>query len=293
MTRETSGLIGSAQRALRVLDIVGSAGDGITAKAVARRTGYNLSTTYHLLNTLVHEGYLIRLGHGRGFGLGYKVGNLYRRLCAELDVGQEIQDELHRLHLRAEAPAYYTVFRETDIVVAAVADSPEFPRATPLDFGFHEAAHATAFGKVLLASMPRRQRRDYLAGAGMPRLTERTTVRVADLDTELDHVGRAGLALEIEEFQPELACLSAPVRDPNNRTTGAVAFSVPAATFHTRRHHLEQAARTGAARLAHLLATRPSRPASPTLASREFNAPDPRVHDSPRSVLRAAVHDLS
>ena len=71
---EPSGLIGSAQRALRVLDIVGSAGDGITAKAVARRAGYNLSTTYHLLNTLVHEGYLIRLGHGRGFGLGYKVG---------------------------------------------------------------------------------------------------------------------------------------------------------------------------------------------------------------------------
>jgi DNA-binding IclR family transcriptional regulator len=257
-SRQTSGLIGSAQRALRVLDIVGSAGDGITAKAVARRAGYNLSTTYHLLNTLVHEGYLIRLGHGRGFGLGYKVGNLYRRLCAELDVGQEIQDELHHLHLRAEAAAYYTVFRETDIVVAAVADSRDFPRATPLDFGFHEAAHATAFGKVLLASMPRRQRRDYLAGAGMPKLTERTTTRAADLDTELGHVHRAGMALEIEEFQPELACLSAPVLDTRNRVMGAVAFSVPAATFPTRRWHLERAARTGAARFSRLLSTRPS-----------------------------------
>lgn len=217
---EPSGLIGSAQRALRVLDIVGSAGDGITAKAVARRAGYNLSTTYHLLNTLVHEGYLIRLGHGRGFGLGYKVGSLYQRLCAELDVGQELQDELHHLHLRAEAAAYYTVFRETDIVVAAVADSPTYPRATPLDFGFHEAAHATAFGKVLLASLPRRDRREYLASAGMPRLTGRTTVRANDLDTELEHVARAGMALEIEEFQPELACLSAPVQDASGRITG-------------------------------------------------------------------------
>lgn len=256
--RESNGLIGSAQRALRVLDIVGSTGDGITAKAVARKAGYNLSTTYHLLNTLVHEGYLIRLGHGRGFGLGYKVGNLYRRLCAEMDVGQELQDELHHLHRRAEAAAYYTVFRETDIVVAAVADSPRFPRATPLDFGFHEAAHATAFGKVLLASLPKRRRREYLAGAGMPRLTARTTVRSSDLDTELEHVERAGLALEIEEFQPELACLSAPVLDGQNRVTGAVAFSVPASEFGARRWHLEQAARAGAARFAHLLATRPS-----------------------------------
>lgn len=256
MTEQTSGLIGSAQRALRVLDIVGSEGDGITAKAVARRAGYNLSTTYHLLNTLVHEGYLIRLGHGRGFGLGYKVGNLYRRLCAELDVGQQVQDELHHLHLRAEAAAYYTVFRDTDIVVAAVADSPAFPRATPLDFGFHEAAHATAFGKVLLASMPGRQRKEYLSGAGMPRLTERTVVRAADLDAELDHVERAGMAVEVAEFQPELACLSAPVLDANNRVTGAVAFSVPVATFAARRWHLERVARAGAARFAHVLATR-------------------------------------
>lgn len=252
------GLIGSAQRALRVLDIVGSAGDGITAKAVARRAGYNLSTTYHLLNTLVHEGYLVRLGHGRGFGLGYKLGSLYRQLCAELDVGQELQEELHHLHLRAEAAAYYTVFRETDIVVAAVADSPAFPRATPLDFGFHEAAHATAFGKVLLASLPKRQRKEYLAGAGMPKLTARTTVRAIDLDDELTHVGRAGLATEIEEFQPELACLSAPVTDASNRVLGAVAFSVPAAEFQARRWHLERAARAGADRFAQLLATRPS-----------------------------------
>ena len=238
-SREPSGLIGSAQRALKVLEIVGSAGDGITAKAVARRAGYHLSTTYHLLNTLVYEGYLIRLGHGRGFGLGYKLGNLYQRLCAELDVEQQLRDELHRLHWRAGAAAYYTVFRDTDVVVAAVADSLEHPRAEPLDFGFHEAAHATAFGKVLLASLPQRQRREYLAEAGMPRLTARTTVRATDLDTELDQVGRSGMALEVEEFQPELACVSAPVVGPENRVTGAVAFSVPAAQFSARRWYLE------------------------------------------------------
>lgn len=258
--REPSGLIGSAQRALRVLEIVGTEGDGITAKAVARRAGYNLSTTYHLLNTLVHEGYLIRLGHGRGFGLGYKLSGLYQRLCDELDVGQELRDELRLLHERAHAAAYYTVFRDTDVVVAAVADSPQFPRAEPLDFGFHEAAHATAFGKVLLASLRPRERREYLAGAGMPRLTPRTTVSAADLDTELDHVDRSGMALEIEEFQPELACLSAPVLNTDRKVIGAVAFSVPADQFSARRWHLERAARAGAARFSRLLAAKSPSP---------------------------------
>jgi hypothetical protein len=74
--RGTSGLIGSAQRALHVLEVVAAAGSPVTAKVVARRAGYKLGTTYHLLNTLTHEGYLERLGHGLGFRLGTKLGSL-------------------------------------------------------------------------------------------------------------------------------------------------------------------------------------------------------------------------
>ncbi|WP_019812792.1 IclR family transcriptional regulator [Saccharomonospora saliphila] len=247
------GLVGSARRALRVLEIVASEGDGVTAKAVARRAGFTLSTTYHLLNTLVHDGYLVRLGHGRGFGLGYKLGPLYERLCSELDVDQVVRDELNALHRKAGAAAYYTVLRDNDVVVAAVADSPRHPRARPIDFGFHEAAHATAFGKVLLASLPPRRRREYLAGAGMPRLTERTTVRMGELDRELDQVRRSGYAQDVEEFQPELACVSAPVRGVEDRVTAAIAFSMPATAFLARRHDLHRHAREAATRLSVLL----------------------------------------
>lgn len=59
-----------------MLEVVAAAGGPITAKAVARRVGYKLGTTYHLLNTLAHEGYLDRLGHGHGFRLGPKIGDL-------------------------------------------------------------------------------------------------------------------------------------------------------------------------------------------------------------------------
>ncbi|EIF01093.1 IclR family transcriptional regulator [Saccharomonospora glauca] len=248
------GLIGSARRALRVLEIVASEGDGVSAKAVARRAGFTLSTTYHLLNTLVHDGYLVRLGHGRGFGLGYQVGTLYQRLCGELGVDDVVREELSLLHKRARAAAYYTVLRDTDVVVAAVADSARYPRARPLDFGFHEAAHATAFGKVLLSTLTPKQRRDYLAGAGMPRLTERTRVRLDELSLELDEVKRSGLARDVEEFQPELACVSAPVRGPDDRVRGAVAFSVPLREYAARKSQLEHFVADGAARIARALA---------------------------------------
>jgi DNA-binding IclR family transcriptional regulator len=251
--REPSGLIGSAQRALRVLEVVAAESDGITAKAVARRAGYKLSTTYHLLNTLVYEGYLIRLGHGRGFGLGYKIGGLFTLLCQKLDVGDRVRHELAAIHRQAQAAAYYTVFRDQAVVVAAVADSVENPRAEALNIGFHEAPHATAFGKVMLASLGPRERREYLAENGLPRLTSATTVAGDRLESELVQVGRAGIAYEIEEFQLGLACLAAPVRDVDGRIVGALAFSVAAETFPSRRPDLERNLRAGAARLTDVL----------------------------------------
>ena len=48
-----------------------------------------------------------------------------------------------------------------EVVIAHVADSSAAPRVDPLDVGFHQAAHALAFGKVMLAS---------LAPADRPRL---------------------------------------------------------------------------------------------------------------------------
>jgi DNA-binding IclR family transcriptional regulator len=63
------------------------------------------------------------------------------------------------------------------------------------------------------------------------------------------------MALEIEEFQPELACLGAPVIGRDGEITGAVALSVPAWDFSGRRWALERAARYGAARVSRLLAT--------------------------------------
>ncbi len=71
-------LVGSVQRALRVLETVASNPEGLTPKAVARRLGLALSTTYNLLNTLAAEGYVARLEGGRGYVLGDRVWVLSR-----------------------------------------------------------------------------------------------------------------------------------------------------------------------------------------------------------------------
>jgi DNA-binding IclR family transcriptional regulator len=242
------GLLGSVRRALKVLEIVAAAGDGIPAKAIARRAGFTLSATYHLLRTLVYEGYLVHLPNSRGYGLGYKVSGLHLALHRELAGTARVNDALMAAHLQAGVAMYFTTIRDdAHLVVADVVDSPEARRAQPLDVGFHEAGHASAYGKLLLAYMPEADRREYLASFGLRAITEKTVTHAGELEQELVEVRERGVAVEVEQFQPDLACVAAPVRSATGAVIAAIAASAPLAYFTQNRERITAAVQAAAA----------------------------------------------
>ena len=245
----------SVGRALRVVEVVAEAGDGVTPKSIARRLGFTLPTTYRLLATLVDEGYLVRLHAPRGYGLGYRIGELARRLSDQVAAPWPVPAILHDVHLATEGAAYYAVFRDTDVVVAHLDACPVHPAPGALRLGEPAPAHATAAGKALLAGLDRRRLTAVLTDP-MPRLTPRTTVDPEELAGELDRVREAGVAVEVGELLAGRAGVAASVRVPGGAVAGALGVSVAGADFAVRRAGLERAVRDGVARVAAALAER-------------------------------------
>jgi len=245
----------SVGRALRVVEVVAEAGDGVTTKSIARRLGLTLPTTYRLLATLVDEGYLVRLHEPRGYGLGYRLGELARRLSDQLAMPWPVRGILHEVHRSAEGAAYYAVFRDNLVVVAHVDDCPSHPAPAVLRIGQPVPAHAVAAGKVLLAGADRRRLAELLVEPLRP-LTGKTVVDTAGLVRELERVREAGVAVELGELLPGRAGLAAPVRGNGGQVIGALGISVTGSDFAPRRAGLERVVRDGAARVAHALAER-------------------------------------
>lgn len=246
-----AGTVQSVSRAMRLLEFVAASREGRSAKEIAAHLQLALPSAYHLLTTFVESGYLVHLSQDHRYGLGYRVRLLEQGLTRQLEVPAPIVRAIRDLHVRADAPAYYAVYREFEVVIAHVVDSEERPRVRVLDIGFHEATHATAFGKVMLAAMSDEQRHSYFDRVGLRRCTRRTIVDRDVLMDHLAHVRDAGVALEIGEFQDGLSCLAAPVRSNAGSVVASVAISMPSATFAPLRWQLEQAVRHGA-----LVATR-------------------------------------
>lgn len=85
--------------------------------------------------------------------------------------------------------------------------------------------HATAVGKLLLASTPTEEADALLARTGLARYSDTTLVDRAALDSELQHIRETGLALDRGEWFADRGCVAAPVRDATGQVIAAVGAS--------------------------------------------------------------------
>jgi len=235
-------------KALSIVEFIAER-EGASAREIAVGVGIPLSTAYRLAHILVAAGYLVHLKDERRFALGIKLRVLSQSVDRQFGLSPELRAEVGALHRQVGAAAYFAQYRGSEVIVAHVADSPDCPRVTPLDVGLHEATHATAFGKVLLAGMLPEQRDQYLACHPMRRLTPATMTDRAELESDLATVTRTGVAWEYEEFMPDLVCVAAGVRGGNGMIVGSVALSGSAARMRRSAPACEEDVRPTAVRV--------------------------------------------
>jgi IclR family transcriptional regulator, acetate operon repressor len=240
----------STTRALRVVEAVAAAGDGVTAKVIARRLGIPLPSVYRALGLLVQEGYLVRLHEVRGYGLGYRLADLYRSLTDQVRPSAGVQAVVRDLHTSLGAAAYLAVLRDTHIVIAHVDDCPDHPRPVQLRVGHPTAAHTTAAGKAVLANLPPRK------AAGLIALVDHDRSGRALIERDLSRIRAAGTAVEVAEFAPGTAGIAAPV----GYGTSALGIALPYTEYAARSHELERGLQRAAAEAA--CADAAERPAS-------------------------------
>lgn len=238
---------GSVRRTLEILEVVAGSG-GASAKEIADATGLPLPTVYRLVRDLLDSDYLVHIREEKRFELGYKLHHLGVSLHQQIGVSREVRAEIVALHHTVGAAAYLAVHRGSHIAVVFTADSAECPRLRPVEFGFHEAAHATALGKILLANMSTAERTLHLDPEPMPRFSPGTITSHQELAAQLDRVAERGVAWEFGEFQDGATCAAAAVRGTGSVLIGSVAVSGPDALFATGRADVEAALRTTASR---------------------------------------------
>ncbi|MER6071584.1 IclR family transcriptional regulator [Streptomyces sp. NPDC001852] len=218
-------LITSVQRAFRLLEAVSAHENGAPAKQLARETELPLATAYHLLRTLVHDGYVRKLADG-GFILGDKLNTLHTAGAGRAQtLLSRVRPALAALRDELATATYLTFYEEGEIRVAEIVDAPRTPRVD-LWVGFEDAGHATALGKSVLRELDEDARRDYLSRHNLADLTPRTITSLPELLRRIEAPPLAPAVTDLEEYALGTVCVAVPVY--RGSTVGSLGVSLPA-----------------------------------------------------------------
>ena len=210
---------------MRVLDAFAAHPAGVTLTRLSAQLGYGKASLSKILTTMEREGFVRRAAGGQfhlswrllalAFGHAQRVG--ISGVCAP--VLQALADETDEL-------VQLAVIETDHVLFVAKAEGPgQTLRMLPM-VGVVAPTHATASGKVWLASLHEDEALDVVRRQGLAPVTSRTITSRRELLAELRRVRRDGYAVTDEELAEGGRAIAAPI-EHRNCVVGAIAVSGP------------------------------------------------------------------
>lgn len=213
MRAECSPNVASVERALAILEFLDGSRRDWRMSAISRKLGIPKSSAHVLVLTLQRAGYLDRPTASKGYTLGPRARNLGRAAAWRESLADMASPHMNRLAHRTKLTVHLAVRDGNQGVYIQKAQDPD---SIPFDtyVGKRINLHCTAVGKVILAHEERRFSHDFLTHGIFARHTVNTITTPAHLKSALQAIYRRGCALDNEEEELQVRCLSVPVFTP-------------------------------------------------------------------------------
>lgn len=190
---------------------------------LSKSTGIHPSTLQRLVNTLRVKGYLTQNPKTLKYRLGFTFYHLYKSFSQTFNWVDEAKYYMERLVLKYNETTNLAYLEGNNIVYLLKADSSHILRPS-FDIGTKYPIHCTALGKCLLAYLPKDFTKKFFSGEQFIKYTDNTIISFSDLNVELDKIRAQGYAIDDEEFQNDLRCVAAPIK--NKRMDNIVVASL-------------------------------------------------------------------
>lgn len=222
-------------RALGILDILAQEGKEMALLELSERVRLHKSTAHRLLRVLERHRLVDRDPESGRYRLGLKLFELGSRALASLDLAGRARPWLKRLVSGTGETAHFSILDRGEALSVANVESPQTIRM-PATVGRRVPAYCTAVGKAMIAYLPKEEIDALIVSQGLHAFTRRTITAPAHLRRELEKVRARGWALDDEEYEENLRCVGAPVRDYSGRVVASISIAGP--TFRMTRRKI-------------------------------------------------------
>ncbi|ACN98579.1 IclR family transcriptional regulator [Sulfurihydrogenibium azorense] len=199
----------------------------VKTKDLEEKFNVSPTTLEKILETLVIRGYLDFNKRKKLYTLGIKNFELGHSYLSHSEIRRQARPFLQKLSEEFQENVYLATRSGFEIVYIDVYEV-ERNVVVKSRVGRLLPMYASASGKVHLAFMEKEEIEEFFREVKLERFTENTITDKNLLLKELEEVRKKGYAIDNEEWEKEVRCLSVPVRDYTGDVVAALTLSAPA-----------------------------------------------------------------
>ena len=209
-------------------------GEPVTLTEISEKLNIYPSTVHRILDTLKYLNYIDQLPDSEKYQLGLKLLEIGMSKLSQIDILKEAIPFLSEMSIKYHENVYIGVLFENMVLYLA---KKEFPRKIRVvtHLGARTYFNCTALGKVLIAFLPKDERKKIYKDIGLPRFTKNTIVNEDKFEEEIKKVKKQGFAIDNEESEKDIQCIAAPIRDYSGNVIAAFSISGPSYRFNVKK----------------------------------------------------------
>jgi IclR family KDG regulon transcriptional repressor len=207
------------QRALDILNLFKDH-KSLSLTEIQKVLGFNKTTLYRVLSTLHDNKYLKKDGNGK-YELGLNVFILGNRISKEDQLITASKPLMKKISQDLDLTILLGILDEMNVVLIQKTD-PNRSIKMVCHIGESVPAHCTSQGKTLLAYSSKEIIRKAIDVHGLQRYTPHTICTMDGLMMELEAVRTRGYAIDNEEHEKNIRCVSVPILDETGRIEAAL-----------------------------------------------------------------------
>lgn len=223
---KSSYVIQIVEHALDLLEQFHDDVDELGIAELSRRLKLHKNKVFRLIATLESRHYIEQNTATENYRLGLKnleLGQAVIKHMGLIRLARPVQEALVR---KCRETSYLATMKDFQIVYLDAVESDLSLRVVP-NLGEKLPIYCTAAGKVLAASLNEEILQKYIRTSELKRFTPNTICDPAELANQLRSIADLGYAVDNEELNEGVKCVSAPIVDYTRQVVGAVSISGP------------------------------------------------------------------
>lgn len=228
----------SVNKMFKIIEYMSEERIPLKLQEISRGVGFPSSTILRLITSLMDMKYIYQDKETLKYSLTLKFCKIGDYVKSSLNITEIVRPYLIDIANKSGETTYFAIEHDMMLVYLDVISGTNSIISNLKHIGKVAPLHATSLGKLLLLNYDDNKLNKLVNEKGLNKLTESTIITLEDLKVELNNIRKKGYAIDEQECEIGVRCISMPIMDYTGKILGGI--SISGSTNRIKKEHYKE-----------------------------------------------------